>query len=161
MSQFGTLILIDRINATFLFGYKDAEFTEEKLLGQLEEGYQKGISPLNPRYKREGNEIVRRDNNVINVDIFLELISINNIDLAGSLMDVTFEIHSSWFDRRLVWFPEEYDLIQRMSLCNQCFWKPKLEISNVDRWINTGRMRESKAIVSAPTSRLKIALIAA
>ena len=126
-------------------------------MGQLEEGYQKGISPLNPRYKLERDKIVRRDNNVINVDIFLELISINEIDLAGSLMDVTFEIHSSWFDRRLVWFPEEYELIQQISLCNECFWKPKLEISNVDRWITTGRMRESEALVSVFISRLKIA----
>ena len=153
-----TAILIGRINATFFFGNKDAEFTEEKLLVQLEEGYQRSISPLNPRYKREGNEIVRRDNNVIKVDIFLELISINEIDLAGSVMDVTFEIHSSWFDSRLAWFPEEYDLIQKMSLCNECFWKPKLEISNVDKWITTGRpMGKSQALVSAFTSRLNIA----
>ena len=94
----------------------------------------------------------------INVEVSMELVSLNSIDLADSSMDTTTVLFFSWngrsfmstiiqhyllirkifSDPRLSWNRTEYGNTQRIVVDPDLIWTPPIEIVNLDHYGNYG-----------------------
>ncbi|XP_068931488.1 neuronal acetylcholine receptor subunit beta-3 [Petaurus breviceps papuanus] len=147
--DFLTVFLILAVSPSASLGFSSIAETEDALLRNLFQGYQKWVRP------------VLNANDTIKVYFGLKISQLVDVDEKNQLMTTNVWLKQEWIDHKLRWNPEEYGGISSIKVPSESLWLPDIVLfENADGRFEGSLMtkvivRHNGTIVWTPPSSYK------
>ncbi|KAM9069130.1 neuronal acetylcholine receptor subunit beta-3 isoform 3-T3 [Sarcophilus harrisii] len=149
LPDFFTVLLILAMNPSASLGFSSIAETEDALLRNLFQGYQKWVRP------------VLNANDTIKVYFGLKISQLVDVDEKNQLMTTNVWLKQEWIDHKLRWNPDEYGGISSIKVPSESLWLPDIVLfENADGRFEGSLMtkviiRHNGTIVWTPPSSYK------